>query len=128
MEKSKILRISHFFDQYNDSVLVQNILTDKYRANASGFQNWILALSNATKLSMNLHIYSKKDLEFADNDFHEPLVFKNLLKSSEEYDGLMESSDQIQKAYSIMNYQYPNQAATELSSIQTPSQVKKTFL
>lgn len=24
-----------------------------------------------------------------------------------------------------MNYEYPNQAATELSSIQTPSQVKK---
>ncbi|TKV18682.1 hypothetical protein FDX20_32385, partial [Citrobacter sp. TBCS-11] len=44
---------------------------------------------------------------------------------SEKFDNIMSFSDEIKEAQKIMNYQYPHQAATELSSIQTPSQVKK---
>ncbi|MDP1142781.1 hypothetical protein Q6269_30060, partial [Klebsiella pneumoniae] len=51
--------------------------------------------------------------------------FKKLVEESEKFDNIMAHSDEIQKAQKIMNYEYPHQAATELSSIQTPSQVKK---
>ena len=51
--------------------------------------------------------------------------FKKLVEESEKFDNIMAYSDEIQKAQKIMNYEYPHQAATELSSIQTPSQVKK---
>lgn len=112
-------------DLYDNASLEGKILEDKFRNSSRGFQHWILALQNATKLPMKLNVYTKEELEAEKLEFTSQPDFKKLVEESEKFDNIMAYSDEIQKAQKIMNYEYPHQAATELSSIQTPSQVKK---
>ncbi len=112
-------------DLYDNASLEGKILEDKFRNSSRGFQHWILALQNATKLPIKLNVYTKEELEAEKLEFTSQPDFKKLVEESEKFDNIMAHSDEIQKAQKIMNYEYPHQAATELSSIQTPSQVKK---
>ncbi|MDN6755992.1 MAG: helicase-exonuclease AddAB subunit AddA [Lactococcus lactis] len=112
-------------DLYDNASLEGKILEDKFRNSSRGFQHWILALQNATKLPIKLNVYTKEELEAEKLEFTSQPDFKKLVEESEKFDNIMAYSDEIQKAQKIMNYEYPHQAATELSSIQTPSQVKK---
>lgn len=112
-------------DSYADAVLEQTTLINKYRDSANGFQHWILALQAATKLSVKMNIYTKDDLVEHQTKYAQPIFFENLIEQSTQLDGIMQQSDDIKRANEIMTFQYPEQAATQLASIQTPSQVKK---
>lgn len=111
-------------DNYLDIELENGLLPDKYRLGNS-FQNWLLALNEAIDLPLKVDIIKQESLQQVDKQFTGEPSFSKLLDESVKFDGVMEQSDEIQKARQIMNFEYPNLAATQLSSIQTPSQVKK---
>lgn len=113
------------FDTYEKAVLEQNILSDKYRKSNAGFQHWLLALQAAMKLPMKVSIYTKEDFKNIDHRSIKHLSFQKLLDESEKFDDIMNFSEEITAAQKVMNYQYSKPLATQLSSIQTPSQVKK---
>lgn len=113
-------------DAYSDAVLEKNqILTDSYRKSSLGFEHWILALQAATKLSMKLKIYTHQEIKETTSLSKKPLVFEQLMKEAQSFDGIMEVSDEVKRASTIMNFEYPYHSATLLASIQTPSQIKK---
>ncbi len=112
-------------DLYDTAVLEQNILSDKFRKSTRGFQHWILALQAATNLPLKMNIYTKDDIASPSSNLLGHPDFKKLVEEATNFDQIMSFSEEIKAAQKIMTYQYPHQAATELSSIQTPSQVKK---
>lgn len=113
------------FDDYEAAVLEQSVLSDKYRKSNSGFQHWILGLQAAVNLPMKMNIYTKEDFQEQETKFVSQPNFKKLVEESLKFDDIMTYSEELAVAQKIMNYEYPNQAATQLASIQTPSQVKK---
>jgi len=112
-------------DKYADIELENNILPDKYRKTAQGFQHWLLALEATKKLSMQLTLVKKGDLQSVNQEFTSHPNFQKLAEESVKYDGIMDKVDDIKEAQRIMNYEYEHSLATELPSIQTPSQLKK---
>ncbi|RZI49422.1 helicase-exonuclease AddAB subunit AddA [Lactococcus kimchii] len=112
-------------DYYETAVLEQNVLSDKFRKSSKGFQHWLLALQATTSLPMKMNIYTKEDLQQQQKGFSSQPNFKKLVEDSAKFDNIMAFSEEIKNAQKIMTYEYPHQAATELASIQTPSQVKK---
>ncbi|MFC4651638.1 helicase-exonuclease AddAB subunit AddA [Lactococcus nasutitermitis] len=113
------------FDDYQDAVLEQNVLSNKYRRASTGFQHWLLALDEVVELPIKMNIYAKEDLQESNTEFTSQPNFAKLLEESKKFDGIMENLPEIQKAKEIIEFTYPNLAATQLASIQTPSQVKK---
>ncbi len=113
------------FDDYENAVLEENILSDQFRNANTGFQHWILALQVAADLPMQMQIYSKEDLQERKLQFTSQPNFTELAEEAVKFDGIMEASDEIKKARQIMDFKYPHLEATQLASIQTPSQVKK---
>lgn len=112
-------------DQYLTASLDHKILVDKFRKSSAGFQHWILALQSAMNLPMKTTILGKQDLQERQQKFTSRPNFTKLFEKSTQFDAIMENSDQIKQARKIMNFKYPYQLATQLASIQTPSQVKK---
>jgi len=112
-------------DEYMDAELVSGLLDDKYRRSSNGFQHWILAMREAVELPMSFDLIEDDGIESVSNQFIKKPEFEELLKSSKKFDDLMEQSEDIKQAKAIMEFNYPYPEATQLSSIQTPSQVKK---
>ena len=112
-------------EKYASIKLENGILPDKYRQAAMGYQHWLLALHTAHSLPMEVKLSNFADLQDIDKKFTVRLDFKKLADESKKFDKIMDNLDDVKEARRIMNYQYPKVAATELSSIQTPSQVKK---
>ncbi|MEY8444117.1 helicase-exonuclease AddAB subunit AddA [Lactococcus ileimucosae] len=112
-------------EKYADIHLENGILPDKYRRSATGYQHWLLALQTAYSLPMTIKINTSSDLQEANKKFTARPNFKKLAENSKKFDRIMDSFDEVKQARAIMDYQYPKMEATQLSSIQTPSQVKK---
>ncbi|WP_200416815.1 hypothetical protein, partial [Virgibacillus salexigens] len=94
---------------YDNASLEGKILEDKFRNSSRGFQHWILALQNATKLPIKLNVYTKEELEAEKLEFTSQPDFKKLVEESEKFENNMAQSAEIQKAQKIMNYEYPHQ-------------------
>ena len=112
-------------EKYGEAKLEKGILPLKYRQAANGFQHWLLALQKAHKLPMNFKVIKAADLQGIDKKFTVYPDFKKLSEDAKKFDKIMDSLSDVKQARAILDYQYPKLAATKLSSIQTPSQVKK---
>lgn len=112
-------------EKYGETKLEKGILPLKYRQAANGYQHWLLALQKAHKLPMNLKVIKAADLQGVDKKFTVYPDFKKLAEDAKKFDKIMDSLSDVKQARAILDYQYPKVAATKLSSIQTPSQVKK---
>ncbi len=112
-------------EKYGEAKLEKGILPLKYRQAANGFQHWLLALQKAHKLPMNFKVIKAADLQGIDKKFTVYPDFKKLSEDAKKFDKIMNSLSDVKQARAILDYQYPKLAATKLSSIQTPSQVKK---
>ncbi|MDT2726092.1 helicase-exonuclease AddAB subunit AddA [Lactococcus formosensis] len=112
-------------EKYGEAKLEKGILPLKYRQAANGFQHWLLALQKAHKLPMNFKVIKAADLQGIDKKFTVYPDFKKLSEDAKKFDKIMDSLSDVKQARAILDYQYPKLAATNLSSIQTPSQVKK---
>lgn len=112
-------------EKYGEAKLEKGILPLKYRQAANGYQHWLLALQKAHKLPMKFKVIKATDLQGVDKKFTVYPDFKKLAEDAKKFDKVMDSLSDIKQARAILDYQYPKAAATKLSSIQTPSQVKK---
>lgn len=112
-------------EKYGEAKLEKGILPLKYRQAANGFQHWLLALQKAHKLPMNFKVIKAADLQGIDKKITVYPDFKKLSEDAKKFDKIMDSLSDVKQARAILDYQYPKLAATKLSSIQTPSQVKK---
>lgn len=112
-------------ERYTGIKLEKGILPDKYRQAETGYQHWLLALHTAHQLPMTVKYNTSTDLEGIEKKFAARPDFNKLVEDSKRFDKIMDNLDTVKEARAIMNYQYPKIAATQLSSIQTPSQVKK---
>ncbi|WP_347962706.1 helicase-exonuclease AddAB subunit AddA [Lactococcus formosensis] len=112
-------------EKYGEAKLEKGILPLKYRQAANGFQHWLLALQKAHKLPMNFKVIKAADLQGIDKKFTVYPDFKKLSEDAKKFDKIMDNLSDVKQARAILDYQYPKLAATKLSSIQTPSQVKK---
>lgn len=112
-------------EKYGEAKLEKGILPLKYRQAANGYQHWLLALQKAHKLPMKFKVIKADDLQGVDNKFTVYPDFKKLAEDAKKFDKVMDSLSDVKQARAILDYQYPKAAATKLSSIQTPSQVKK---
>lgn len=112
-------------EKYGEAKLEKGILPLKYRQAANGYQHWLLALQKAHKLPIKFKVIKATDLQGVDKKFTVYPDFKKLAEDAKKFDKVMESLSDVQQARAILDYQYPKAAATKLSSIQTPSQVKK---
>ena len=112
-------------EKYGEAKLEKGILPLKYRQAANGYQHWLLALQKAHKLPMKFKVIKADDLQGVDKKFTVYLDFKKLAEDAKKFDKVMDSLSDVKQARAILDYQYPKAAATKLSSIQTPSQVKK---
>ena len=112
-------------EKYGETKLEKGILPLKYRQAANGYQHWLLALQKAHKLPMNFKVIKAADLQGVDKKFTVYPDFKKLAEDAKKFDKIMDSLSDVKQARAILDYQYPKVAATKLSSIQTPSQVKK---
>lgn len=112
-------------EKYGEAKLEKGILPLKYRQAANGFQHWLLALQKVHKLPMNFKVIKAADLQGIDKKFTVYPDFKKLSEDAKKFDKIMDSLSDVKQARAILDYQYPKLAATKLSSIQTPSQVKK---
>lgn len=112
-------------EKYGEVKLEKGILPLKYRQAANGYQHWLLALQKAHKLPMNFKVIKAADLQGVDKKFTVYPDFKKLAEDAKKFDKIMDSLSDVKQARAILDYQYPKVAATKLSSIQTPSQVKK---
>ncbi|WP_271328100.1 helicase-exonuclease AddAB subunit AddA [Lactococcus muris] len=112
-------------EKYADIHLENGILPDKYRRSATGYQHWLLALQTAHSLPMIIKINTSSDLQDTNKKFTVRPNFKKLAEDSKKFDRIMDTIDEVKQARAVMDYEYPKEAATQLSSIQTPSQVKK---
>ena len=74
---------------------------------------------------MNFKVIKAADLQGIDKKFTVYPDFKKLSEDAKKFDKIMDSLSDVKQARAILDYQYPKLAATKLSSIQTPSQVKK---
>lgn len=111
--------------KYGKAKLEKGILPLKYRQAANGYQHWLLALQKAHKLPMKFKVIKAADLQGVDKKFTVYPDFKKLAEDAKKFDKVMDSLSDVKQARAILDYQYPKAAATKLSSIQTPSQVKK---
>ncbi|WP_407350130.1 helicase-exonuclease AddAB subunit AddA [Lactococcus garvieae] len=112
-------------EKYGEAKLEKGILPLKYRQAANGYQHWLLALQKAHKLPMKFKVIKADDLQGVDKKFTVYPDFKKLAEDAKKFDKVMDSLSDVKQAHAILDYQYPKAAATKLSSIQTPSQVKK---
>lgn len=112
-------------EKYGEAKLEKGILPLKYRQAANGYQHWLLALQKAHKLPMKFKVIKATDLQGVDKKFTVYPDFKKLAEDAKKFDKVMDSLSDVKQARAILDYQYPKAAATKLSSIQTPSQVKK---
>ncbi|PCR99728.1 ATP-dependent helicase [Lactococcus garvieae] len=112
-------------EKYGEAKLEKGILPLKYRQAANGYQHWLLALQKAHKLPMKFKVIKADDLQGVDKKFTVYPDFKKLAEDAKKFDKVMDSLSDVKQARAILDYQYPKAAATKLSSIQTPSQVKK---
>ncbi|GBG96883.1 helicase-exonuclease AddAB subunit AddA [Lactococcus termiticola] len=112
-------------DDYLSAELESGLLADSFRRSSKGFQHWILALEQAIDLPITVKIIDDKAIQGSEKASLQRPNFEQLLEASKAFDGIMDQSDDIQKAKEIMEFNYPYPEATQLSSIQTPSQVKK---
>lgn len=112
-------------EKYGEAKLEKGILPLKYRQAANGYQHWLLALQKAHKLPMKFKVIKATDLQGVDKKFTVYPDFKKLAEDAKKFDKVMDNLSDVKQARAILDYQYPKAAATKLSSIQTPSQVKK---
>ncbi|MGL4333619.1 MAG: helicase-exonuclease AddAB subunit AddA [Lactococcus garvieae] len=112
-------------EKYGEAKLEKGILPLKYRQAANGYQHWLLALQKAHKLPMKFKVIKADGLQGVDKKFTVYPDFKKLAEDAKKFDKVMDSLSDVKQARAILDYQYPKAAATKLSSIQTPSQVKK---
>lgn len=76
---------------------------------------------------MNFKVIKAADLQGVDKSLQFILTLK-ISRRREKFDKIMDSLSDVKQARAILDYQYPKVAATKLSSIQTPSQVKKEVM
>ena len=114
-------------EDYEKVSLEGQILNNKYRKSAKGFQHWLLALDAAKKLPMQVRIFTDDELVTQEDKTSQKMAYHQLLKEVQKFDGQMEELEDLKKARQIMNFNYPYVKATRLASIQTPSQVKKRY-
>ena len=112
-------------EKYGEVKLEKGILPNKFRQTSNGYQHWLLALQKAYKLPMKFKVVKAADLQGIEKKFTVYPDFKQLAEEAKKFDKIMDSLSDVKQARAILDYQYPKVAATKLSSIQTPSQVKK---
>jgi ATP-dependent helicase/nuclease subunit A len=101
---------------------------DKQRGQS--FQGWVLGLAKTGVLKgLSIQAVELTDLagpEDASTQLTKGQSFQELAEAAKKVSGQVDY-DQVAKAREILDYDYPHKFATQLASVQTPSQIKKRY-